>query len=95
MASSTRWRATSVSDVAGELRIEPIKARHLADLDLLFAHGDPRSCQCAYLRLTNRDYQDSTPAANRSLHHQAIRAPSAEVPRRACWPTTIKARRAG
>jgi len=63
-----------VSDVAGELRIEPIKARHLADLDLLFAHGDPRSCQCAYLRLTNRDYQDSTPAANRSLHHQAIRA---------------------
>ena len=36
----------SVSDMAGELRIEPIKARHLADLDLLFAHGDPRSCQC-------------------------------------------------
>ena len=60
--------------MAGELLIEPIKARHLADLDLLFAHGDPRTCQCAYLRLTHRDYGDSTPAANRSLHHKAIRA---------------------
>ncbi len=55
------------------LRIEPIKARHLDDLDALFVRGDPRHCQCAYLRMTGRDYDHSGPAEHRSEHHKAIR----------------------
>ena len=55
------------------LRIEPIKARHLDDLDALFARGDPRDCQCAYLRMTGRDYDHSRPTEHRSEHHKAIR----------------------
>jgi GNAT superfamily N-acetyltransferase len=55
------------------LRIEPIKARHLDDLDTLFARGDPRHCQCAYLRMTGRVFDHSSPAEHRSEHHKAIR----------------------
>jgi GNAT superfamily N-acetyltransferase len=57
----------------GALRIEPIKIRHLNDLDALFARGDPRHCQCAYLRMTGRDYDRTGPAEHRSVHHKAIR----------------------
>jgi GNAT superfamily N-acetyltransferase len=59
--------------VANDLHIVPIAPGMLTDLDELFAHGDPRSCQCAYLRLTNRDYAHTTPAQRRSAHHEAIR----------------------
>jgi GNAT superfamily N-acetyltransferase len=62
--------------VATGLRIVPITPARLDDLDELFARGDPRSCQCAYLRLTNRDYDQTSPADRRSLHHKAIRRAS-------------------
>ena len=58
--------------MANDLHIVPITPAMLADLDELFAHGDPRSCQCAYLRLTHRDYANSSPAERRSVHHEAI-----------------------
>jgi GNAT superfamily N-acetyltransferase len=64
--------------MASQLRIEPIASRHLDDLDLLFARGDPRHCQCAFMRLTNTEDRASTPAQNRSLHHAAIRRAEAE-----------------
>ena len=51
----------------------PITPARLGDLDTLFARGDPRTCQCAYLRLTNRDYQHSSPAERRDVHHRAVR----------------------
>jgi GNAT superfamily N-acetyltransferase len=57
----------------GALRIEPIRARHLDDLDALFARGDPKQCQCAYLRMTGGEYDRSTPTEHRSEHHKAIR----------------------
>jgi GNAT superfamily N-acetyltransferase len=56
-----------------DLRIVPVSPAQLDDLDELFAHGDPRPCQCAYLRLTNRDYANTSPAEHRSEHHRAIR----------------------
>ena len=59
--------------LVADLRIEPITPARLGDLDTLFARGDPRTCQCAYLRLTNRDYAQSSPADRRDLHHDAVR----------------------
>jgi GNAT superfamily N-acetyltransferase len=59
--------------VAKDLRIEPITPAHFDDLDELFARGDPRTCQCAYLRLTHRDYAHTSPADRRSEHQKAIR----------------------
>ena len=60
MISPTRRIARSnVKAMPDVLRIEPIKARHLDDLDELFARGDPRHCQCAYLRMTGRDYDQA------------------------------------
>ena len=59
--------------MAKDLRILPVTQAHQDDLDELFARGDPRTCQCAYLRLTHRDYAHTSPADRRSLHHQAIR----------------------
>ena len=56
------------------LRIEPIRPRHLDDLDALFATGDPRSCQCAYMRLTSAELKGSTPERNREIHHRAVAA---------------------
>ena len=51
----------------------PITPARLGDLDTLFARGDPRTCQCAYLRLTHRDYERSSPAERREEHHRAVR----------------------
>jgi GNAT superfamily N-acetyltransferase len=59
--------------VAKDLRIVPVTPAHIEDLDELFARGDPRTCQCAYLRLTHHDYARASPADRRSAHHQAIR----------------------
>ena len=56
-----------------DLRIVPITPARLGDLDTLFARGDPRTCQCAYLRLTHRDYAHSSPAEHRDVHHRAVR----------------------
>jgi GNAT superfamily N-acetyltransferase len=58
-------------------RIEPVTPANAADLDALFAAGDPRSCQCAYMRLSNAAWSASTPPANRDLHRQAIAAATA------------------
>jgi GNAT superfamily N-acetyltransferase len=55
------------------VRIVPIAPNQLGDLDRLFSRGDPRTCQCTYVRLTNADWNRSSPEANRDLHHQAIR----------------------
>lgn len=54
------------------LRIEPVSPENADDLDVLFATGDPKFCQCAYLRLTSGEWKESTQAANRELHRQAI-----------------------
>ena len=62
--------------MANDLRIVPVTAAQLKDLDELFARGYPRTCQCAYLRLTHRDYAHTSPADRRSEHHKAIRRAS-------------------
>ena len=51
----------------------PITPALLDDLDELFARGYPRTCQCAYVRLTHRDFAGASPADRRELHHKAIR----------------------
>ena len=56
-----------------DLRIVPITPVRLDDLDTLFARGDPRTCQCAYLRLTHSDYAHTSPAEHRDVHHRAVR----------------------
>jgi GNAT superfamily N-acetyltransferase len=56
-----------------DLRIVPITPVRLDDLDTLFASGDPRTCQCAYLRLTHSDYAHTSPAEHRDVHHRAVR----------------------
>jgi GNAT superfamily N-acetyltransferase len=62
--------------MAKDLRIVPVTPSHFGYLDELFAHGDPRTCQCAYLRLSNSDYVRSSPAERRSVHQKAIRRAS-------------------
>jgi GNAT superfamily N-acetyltransferase len=59
-------------------RIEAVTPANAADLDVLFATGDPRSCQCAYVRLSNAAWSASTPAANRDVHRAAIAAAAAD-----------------
>jgi GNAT superfamily N-acetyltransferase len=58
----------------GALRIEPVTPGHIPALDELFAHGDPRSCQCAFLRLTAGEYEAASVADRRAVHLQAIRS---------------------
>lgn len=64
--------------MASELRIEPMTAVRLGDLDALFAAGDPRSCQCAYLRMSAAKFNAGGPREHRKHHHQAIRAVESE-----------------
>ena len=68
-----RGLGSSVTEVETDLRIMPITPAHFDDLDLLFARGYPRTCQCAYLRLTSRDYTHASPAERKSVHQEAIR----------------------
>lgn len=44
-----------------DLRIVAITPARLDDLDTLFTRGDPRTCQCAFLRLTASDYRAAGP----------------------------------
>jgi GNAT superfamily N-acetyltransferase len=60
-------------NLVAELRIVPITPARLGDLDTLFARGDPRTCQCAFLRLTHSDYARTSPAERREVHHRAVR----------------------
>ncbi len=59
-------------DPLTDLRIEPVTAENAGDLDALFASGDPRVCQCAYMRLANAEWSWSSRDANRAVHHRAI-----------------------
>lgn len=59
------------------LRIEPVTPENAGDLDVLFATGDPRSCQCAFMRLTNAEWS-SSPTANRAVHRRAIAEATAD-----------------
>ncbi|HEU5484052.1 MAG TPA: GNAT family N-acetyltransferase [Microlunatus sp.] len=58
----------------GALRIEPVTPGHIPALDELFSRGDPRNCQCAFLRMAADDFDASDPAARRDVHLQAIRS---------------------
>jgi GNAT superfamily N-acetyltransferase len=58
-------------------RIEAVTPAHGPDLDTLFSTGDPRVCQCAYMRLSNAAWSAATPAAHRDVHLEAIAAASA------------------
>src|SRR5918997_1389614 len=69
LPAAARSNVTLVAD----LRIVPITPARLGDLDTLFARGDPRTCQCAYLRLTHADYAHTSPAEHRDVHHRAVR----------------------
>lgn len=59
--------------VIGDLRIEPVTPGHVPALDELFARGDPRNCQCAFLRMSAAEFDAADPAARRDVHLQAIR----------------------
>ncbi len=63
---------------AAGLRIEPVSPDNAADLDALFATGDPRFCQCAFMRLSNAEWSASTPSDNRAVHHRSIAEAAAD-----------------
>lgn len=54
------------------VRIEPVTPENADDLDRLFATGDPKTCQCAYLRVTNAEWRQTDPVRRRELHRHAI-----------------------
>ena len=60
--------------LTGDLRIEPVTPGHVPALDELFSRGDPRNCQCAFLRMSADDFDVADPVARRDIHLQAIRA---------------------
>lgn len=60
------------------LRIEPVTGGNVGDLDDLFARGDPRTCQCTWMRFTNADYRVLDTAAKRAAHQEAVRAAEAD-----------------
>lgn len=69
---------TADADPADDIEIAPITCDRLADLDALLSKGDPRTCQCAWMRLTNAEFAPLSADERRSLHHAAIRAAEAE-----------------
>lgn len=73
-----RSHATRDSASGGDIDIVPITGACLADLDELLARGDPRTCQCAWMRLTNAEYAPMSPDDRRSVHHAAIVAAEAD-----------------
>ena len=58
----------------GGLRIEPVTPGHLPALDELFTRGDPRNCQCAFLRMTADAFDAADAGARRQVHVEAIRS---------------------
>ncbi|HEY5980109.1 MAG TPA: GNAT family N-acetyltransferase [Microlunatus sp.] len=58
----------------GGLRIEPVTPGHLPALDELFTRGDPRNCQCAFLRMTPDAFDAADAAGRRDVHVGAIRS---------------------
>ncbi len=57
----------------GGLRIEPVTPGHLPALDELFARGDPRNCQCAFLRMSADAFDAADAGTRRDVHVDAIR----------------------
>ena len=51
---------------ARDLEIPPLTADRFADLDGLFATGDPRRCWCMYFRARGRSWANSSAASNRA-----------------------------
>ena len=51
---------------ATDLQILPLTADRFADLDGLFATGDPRWCWCMYFRARGRSWANSSAASNRA-----------------------------
>lgn len=58
----------------GGLRIEAITPGHVPALDELFRRGDPRNCQCAFLRMAADSFDAADQAARRDVHLAAIRS---------------------
>ena len=50
---------------ATDLEIQPLTGDRFADLDALFATGDPRWCWCMYFRARGRSWANSSAASNR------------------------------
>lgn len=69
--------AGTTDEDVDELEIVPITSDRLPDLDELLARGDPRTCQCAWMRLTNAEFARGSPDDRRAVHHSAIRAAEA------------------
>lgn len=51
---------------ATDLEILPLTGDRFADLDGLFATGDPRWCWCMYFRVRGRSWANSSAASNRA-----------------------------
>lgn len=58
----------------GVIRIELATPGHIPALNELFSRGDPRNCQCAFLRMTAEEFDAADPRARRQVHADAIRA---------------------
>jgi GNAT superfamily N-acetyltransferase len=58
----------------GGLRIEPVTPGHLPALDELFTRGDPRNCQCAFLRMSADAFDAADAEARREVHADAVRS---------------------
>jgi GNAT superfamily N-acetyltransferase len=53
-------------------RFEPVSPDNVDDLDQLFTSGDPRTCQCAFVRLSNAAWSAASPSARRDVHRRAV-----------------------
>jgi ribosomal protein S18 acetylase RimI-like enzyme len=59
---------TTSKPAAGGLTVVPLTADRVDDLATLFEQGgDPRWCWCAWYRVANRTWTNSTPPQNRAL----------------------------
>ncbi len=70
--------ASDARPASDGIEIVPITPDRIADLDALLARGDPRTCQCAWMRLTNAEFARLSPDERRSVHHGAIRDATAD-----------------
>ena len=65
-------------NAAPPLRFVPVDPGNADDLDALFSRGYPRSCQCAFVRLSNADWNRASREQKRAVHHDAIAAAATE-----------------
>ena len=64
---------TALAYAAAMERFEPVTPDNVDDLDTLFATGDPRTCQCAFMRLSNAAWSAASPGERRAEHRRADR----------------------